>query len=137
MRACVSAAATDTIASPRKPKRFARPLVARARARLNLGGLTEIRGPEHLADFRLALPARPMLPVELQEAPRPLDRFLLRRQLEHGISADDFFGLGEWSVDHLETSLPKTNRFARCGWGEASCLQHRARADGLQAELLD
>src|SRR6202043_737216 len=73
----------------RKPSRSARTLLARPHARMNLGSLKEILRTEHLPDFRLALPARPMLPVELHEAPRPLDRFLLRLQLEHGIPADD------------------------------------------------
>ena len=63
-----------------------------------------------LANFGLALPARPILLVKLHEPHRPFDRLFLRFQLEHREPADDFLGLGKGFVagGYLSSRKPDT-----------------------------
>src|SRR5580704_8804704 len=64
--------------------------------------------PQHLADFGLALPSRPILLVQLHKAPGTFDRFFLRFQFKHCESAHHFLRLGVRPVDrsHLSSSKP-------------------------------
>src|SRR5450755_2995358 len=63
-----------------------------------LGRLLHVgREISHLLD--LADLDRPV--VRRRAAPRPLDRFFLRADLDHPVAAEHFLGLGEWAVRDL------------------------------------
>ena len=69
--------------------------------------IREVGRPEDLTDLGFALPAGPVLAVDLHEAPRPLDRFGLRLEIVHGVAADDFLGFRERAVEHRHLACPK------------------------------
>ncbi len=77
----------------------------------------EIFRPEHLANFGLAFPARPVFLVKLHKALCPFDRFFFRLEVEDRIPADDFLGLGEGPVDRADLSLREPDARAHCSWG--------------------
>src|SRR5262249_8941728 len=52
----------------------------------------------HWTDFALALELGPILQVQLHEFPRVLERLGVRFQLHHGVAADHFLRLSEWTV---------------------------------------
>src|SRR5216684_4017151 len=76
----------------------------------------EIFRPEHLANFGLALPARPVFLVQFHEAQRPFDRLCFRLQLKNRIPADDFLGLGERPVDRGYLPPRKPDARAHRSW---------------------
>src|SRR2546425_4481148 len=91
--------------------------------------------PEDLANFGLALPARPVFPVKFHEAQRSFDRLFFRLQLKDRIPADDFLGLGEGPVDRGYLPSRKPDARARRGWGQPAACDHRAGFDRLFADL--
>src|SRR5437667_1138492 len=91
--------------------------------------------PEDLANFGLALPARPVFPVKFHEAQRSFDRLFFLLQLKDRIPADDFLGLGERPVDRGYLPSRKPDARAHRGWGQPAACDHRAGFDRLFAEL--
>src|SRR5262249_4935137 len=83
--------------------RVAPPAASRAGSRTRLVELT------HLA---LELP---LLAVDQQEAPRPVDRLLLRPRFQDRIATDHFPGLGEWPIHRAQSSArePYAHGFRR------------------------
>ena len=69
--------------------------------------LREVLGPEDLANLGLALPSRPVFFVKFHETHRSFDRLFLRLQVKLRIAADNFLGLGERSVGHLDLPTRK------------------------------
>jgi hypothetical protein len=65
----------------------------RTRSRLRL---------DHPAHFGFALPPTPVLPVQLHESRRPVDRFLFRPDVEDRVPADDLLRFVAKSSDGLE-----------------------------------
>src|SRR5664279_1042095 len=56
------------------------------------------RVDEQLPHLAAALPARPVVQVNLQQTPGQFDRLVLGAHLDHRIPADQFLGLGERAV---------------------------------------
>src|SRR6266849_4271619 len=93
--------------------------------------------PEDLANLGFALPLLPMFLVPFHEAHGALKSLFLGLQLEHGKSADDFFGLAVWPVDYSQLSAANSNVGARRGRREATAREHRVRLGCFLAELVD
>src|SRR5207248_3078094 len=92
---------------------------SRGAPRLPLRGLaSEVFRPEDLANLDLALPARPMLLVQVHEPDRRFHGLFLRLQLMHRVAADDLLGLGKGPVDHGDVPAGKSNAGAHRGRGE-------------------
>src|SRR5215213_6033022 len=58
-----------------------------------------------LANFAAAFPAGPVSFVDLHQPPGELDGLRLASYLNHGVSTDEFLGLGEWSVNGLDRAV--------------------------------
>src|SRR5258708_6327164 len=91
------------------------------------GAVSEVVRPEHLTNFGLALPARPVFLVQFHEAYRPFDRLCFRLQIELCIAADNFLGLGERPVGHSHLPAGKTDTRPQSGWPQPATSEHLAR----------
>src|SRR5438132_1217878 len=98
---------------------------------------SELFRPEDLANFRLALPPRPVFFVQFHKAQRPFDGLFFRLQLKDRIPADNFLGLGEGSVDLGYLSLRKPDARAHRGGSQPAACDHRAGFNRLLTELVD
>jgi hypothetical protein len=87
---------------------FAGPPPARLsrRAALRSGLGAEVLRSEHLADLGLALPAPPVLLVQLDEPRGRLDGLFLRVDLYERVTADNLPGIGVFSFSGAELGLP-------------------------------
>src|SRR5438309_5062179 len=91
--------------------------------------------PEDLANFGLALPARPVFPVKFHEAQRSFDRLFFRLQLKDRIPADDFLGLGERPVDRGYLPSREADARAHRSGGQSAAFDHGPGFDRLFAQL--
>src|ERR1700732_319369 len=89
----------------------------------------------HLANFGLAFPFRPVLPVKFHEALGAFDRNFFRSQLKLRVAANDFLGFGEGPILYDEFAAGNADAGAFSRWEEATVAEHRAGFDGLFAEL--
>src|SRR5207245_3376890 len=134
---CVSVAVTATDHTTFNPPAQAEArrdyFFADGRALLCFG--REVFRPEHLANFGLALPARPVFLVKFHEAQRPFDRLFFRLQLKNRIPTYDFLGLGERPVDRGYLPPRKPDACAHRSWGQPAAIDQRAGFDRLFAKL--
>src|SRR5512139_2542168 len=106
--AATSASCAKSSASPTSPTIRAKPAMSLAdsirqtasTAPAALGGVAIHQLPNF--DFQLLVPEAN---VRFQEATRPLDRFLFRRDVIDRISTDDFLGFGERSVGYGDLAV--------------------------------
>src|SRR4051794_15328401 len=96
----------------------------------------EVLRAEHLEHVRRALPLRPHLPVQVEEAGRPLDGLLLGADLVDGV-ADDLLGLGEGPVADEQVAAADLQPAAGRARREAGGVEQGAGAGGLAAEAGD
>src|SRR6266536_85074 len=79
---------------------------------------SEVFRTADLTNLDLALPARPVLLVQVHEPNRRFDGLFLRLQLMHRVAADDLLGLGKGPIDHGDVPAGKSNAGAHRGRGE-------------------
>src|SRR6266481_9678522 len=71
-------------------------------------------GPQHLANFGLALPAWPVFLVKLHEALGAFNRVFLRFQFKNRETAHHFLGFGEGPVDRVYLPARKSDARTLC-----------------------
>src|SRR5580658_1685369 len=97
--------------------------------------LLECFRPQHLPNFGLALPARPVLFMQLHKARGTLDRLFLRFQLKHRESAHHFLGLGVRPVNRGHLSSRKPHPRALRYRNQPPARDHRAGFGRVFAQL--
>src|SRR5918995_4522489 len=86
-------------------------------------------------DFALAFERRPVLQVQLHEAPRQRERLFARLRVHDGVAADDLLGLGKWPVGYRDLAVAEPHTGARGGGLQAGAAYEVAALRGLLDEL--
>ena len=73
--------------------------------------------------------------VQVHEARRESERFIVGLCLDKGITADYLFGLDEWTIDHTQLSAAQTNSLSFCRGLQPSRVDHGAVFHRLAHEL--
>src|SRR6266436_7038431 len=98
---------------------------------------SEVFGPEHLANLRLAFPAGPVFFVKFHELHRAFDGILFGFQLELRVASDNLLGLCERTIGDRDFSIGKTDAGSERGGTESAAADHAAGLVGLFAELVN
>src|SRR5260370_21185552 len=95
---------------------------------------SEVFRTEHLPNFRLAFPARPVLLVSSHKRHRPSARLFLRFQFKLRVATDNPLGRRERPVDYRYLPIGKPDTGPQRAWAKCAAANHSVT--GLFAELV-
>src|SRR5260370_7196864 len=85
---------------------------------------SEVFRTEHLPNFRLAFPARPVFLVQFHKTHRALDRLFLRFQFKLRVATDNLLGLRERPVDYRYLPIGKPDTGSQRAWAKSAPANH-------------